>query len=122
MKIGGDLSGAEQALSQSLRLGPPRSSALVLLAQLYVVKGDFVHAREFLLRAQQVEGSTVNTETGLATVEAGLGDLDKALYHLEKVLRIKQGDVADILKDPAFAGLRSTEQYRKLLYRYGVVP
>ena len=122
MKIGGDLSGAEQALSQSLRLGPRRSSALVLLAQLYVVKGDFVHAREFLLRAQQVEGSTVNTETGLATVEAGLGDLDKALYHLEKVLRIKQGDVADILKDPAFAGLRSTEQYRKLLYRYGVVP
>lgn len=122
MKIGGDLSGAEQALSQSLRLDPRRSSALVLLAQLYVVKGDFVHAREFLQRAQQVEGSTVNIETGLATVEAGLGDLDKALYHLEKVLRVKQGDVADILKDPAFARLRSTEQYRRLLYRYGVVP
>ncbi len=119
MKIEGNLPGAEQALSQSLKLDPRRSSVLILLAQLYVAKGDFVQAREFLLRAQQYEGPTVDNETGLATVEAGLGNVGKALAHLDYVLRAKPGVIADIQKDPAFARLRSTRQYQALLERYG---
>lgn len=122
MKIGGDFSGAEQALSQALKLESSRPSALVLLAQLYVLKGNLSQARDFLLRAQQLEGATVITETGLITVEVGLGNLDKALYHLENLVHIGKGDISEIRKDPALTSLRSTSQYRELLQRYGISP
>jgi Flp pilus assembly protein TadD len=122
MKIAGNLPGAEQSLSQSLQLEPKRSSALILLSQIYVMRKDFSKARGFLLRAQQFEGPTADNETGLATVEAGLGNMDEALFHLENVLRYRRGNIADIQKDPAFESLRSTRQYRELMGRYGVVP
>lgn len=119
LKLSGDLKGAEAALLTSLRIEPRRASALILLARIEVMYGRLPQARDYLVRAETLAGKSADVESGLALVEAGMGNDVAALWHLEALLK-GGSDTAMVVSDPAFVRIRGTGAYRTLLQRYGI--
>ncbi|MEM7299431.1 MAG: tetratricopeptide repeat protein, partial [Bacteroidota bacterium] len=92
------------------------------LGYAHAIKGDIDKANYFL---DQLEGDTNTSQVdhlSFATIYAGLGEIEKALDHLDKVVDLKLGAVLLIHVSPIWKPLRNAPRFKEILNRVGLKP
>ena len=91
------------------------------LAYAYAVSGKKEKAREILARMQDEVNGKAGDPYLIATVYAGLENVDAAFEFLEKALEARSHRLFTMLKVcPLLDSIRSEQQYRDLLRRLGL--
>jgi len=110
----GDSAAAESAYSQALHLDPDQGEAVISLAAIFLQKGDLAAAEKMLDRAAILSNDSPELAYSLACLETRRGRIPTALGHLERASRSGAVDIRLALKDPCFAQLLETPEFRRL--------
>jgi adenylate cyclase len=96
------------------------SQAMGLLGFAYGVVGEHGKAGALIERLieQKEQGFAVAYQ--VATIQAGLGDSEKALGWLEKAYEERSGGLTTLKVDPVFDNVRSDPRFEDLLSRIGL--
>jgi tetratricopeptide (TPR) repeat protein len=82
----GDMPGAGDALSEADRLEPERAGTLLALGLVRNDRQQYSDAKWVLRRSVELQPESVEAVAALAEAEAGLGDVDAAARHAQRVL------------------------------------
>lgn len=92
------------------------------LGYAHAIKGDVEKATHFLNQLQNDSSSSQIDHLSFATIYSGLGEIEKALDHLDKVVDQKLGAVLLIHVSPIWKPLRSAPRFKEILKRVGLKP
>lgn len=94
----------------------------VQLGYAYALKGDSERATEYLeeLKKDAALDPSGSNELSFATLYSGLGMVEEAFEHLNKVLDLKLGAAVMIKSSPIWAPLRSDPRFAELLKKIGI--
>jgi tetratricopeptide (TPR) repeat protein len=83
----GDMPSATESLLEAQRLEPDRPLTLAALGLVHNNRKLFAEAKTVLSRALELQPDSIEAAAALAEAEAGLGDLNTAVVHAERVLQ-----------------------------------
>jgi tetratricopeptide (TPR) repeat protein len=96
------------------------TESLCYLAYAYVVSGNREKGIEILREMDKLSEHTYVTKYYLASVQAALGDKDKAFESLELAYKERDGDLTGLKTDPKFDILRSDPRFEMVLRKIGL--
>jgi hypothetical protein len=84
------------------------------------MSGDLEKAHEILRELDELSKSVYVSKYYLASIQAAMGDKDKAFESLEAAYKEKDADLIYLKSDPKFAVLRSDPRYEMMLKKIGL--
>tara|TARA_B110000438_G_scaffold3049_1_gene3151 strand:+ start:1093 stop:2856 length:1764 start_codon:yes stop_codon:yes gene_type:complete len=83
-----DLKAAEVVCYKILSIDQTNFDSISLLANIFAINNDYIKAKEFLLRAAELQPKNKTILNNLGTASKELGELEKAINFYQKVLEI----------------------------------
>jgi DNA-binding winged helix-turn-helix (wHTH) protein/tetratricopeptide (TPR) repeat protein len=115
----------EDAIAQfrtAVMVAPTDTEAMPGLAHALSQAGKPEEAREIEERLRAASEQRFISPFFFAVIALGLGEVDRALEHLNEAVSIRAMRMHDLHLDPRFAALREDTRFRALLARIGVDP
>jgi Flp pilus assembly protein TadD len=95
---------------------------VTLLGYAYAKAGRLEDAQNCLgkLEKRQQEGKQELLSMDFVILYIGLGDFDKAYYHLEKAVEARLGEIIFMRSNPAYKEFRQDPRYKALMKKIGL--
>jgi adenylate cyclase len=103
------------ALQRAVALSGNNTEFLCYLAYAYVISGNLEKAQEMLGELDELSKHVYVSKYYLASIQAAMGDKDKAFELLESAYQERDSDLAWLKLDPKLAILRSDPRYELML-------
>jgi hypothetical protein len=84
------------------------------------MSGDLENAQEILRELGKLSKHVYVSKFYLASIQAAMGDKDKAFESLESAYKEKDGDLFYLKADPKFDVLRSDPRFEMMLKKIGL--
>ena len=108
------------ALQKAVAFSGNNTEDLSYLAYAYAVSGNLEKAHEILRELDKLSEHVYVSKYYLASIQAALGDKDKAFESLESAYKERDADLIYLNVDPKFDVLRSDPRYEMMLKKIGL--
>ena len=112
-----------EAITENERWGKltgNKIKAEVALAEIYAASGRKGEAEKIIAGIEAGKNLSANDHRGMAQVYAGLGEIDKAFFWLEKSYQHHEESLCSLKIDPKMAPLRSDPRFKLMLNKIGL--
>ena len=116
----GQLSEAIAHMEKALELGGRFIALLGMAGAFYGWKGDHSKAREILAELQDLAHHGPVSDTWLALVHAGLGDMDEAFASLQRAVENRDSNLLYLIAIPRILGLQEDPRFGDVLRSMGL--
>lgn len=116
----GDYAGALELLGRARTLSADDTSVISAMGQIHGMAGDAAGALGCMQMLEDWARHRHVAQIRFAVVAEGLGDIDRALTHLESALAAREPQVTGLNVHPAFDSLRENPRFKALIARTGV--